>query len=320
MGGSTISATATSSKPINATRDERCGCCSDIRAPSQITLRAAKMAVGGSSRRQQSRGCRLGHRPASADRRARAPGPASRRRRATPHGSRPASRPPSRSTCASPRNAMRRCPCAIRWPTASAAAPWLSTTTPSSSGMAGLRSTVTTASPEASSTSSQDRSGPVGIRISPSMRRETSPHDQLALAILVLVGAGCHHDHAAFACPVLDRPQGLTAEPVGQVLHQHPDRGGALPARRRLLAARLWRYPSSWTAPVTRRASVSETPGSPFTTRETDLSETPGESGHVLHGGAVGRRLRRVLRVVSGWWRHGVSFGISDDNVVNKSV
>ena len=53
--GWTNSPTATSSKPIRATWWDSPACCRASTAPVQITLRPAKIAVGGSSRASSSR-------------------------------------------------------------------------------------------------------------------------------------------------------------------------------------------------------------------------------------------------------------------------
>ena len=50
IAGSSISATARSSKPTSATSWVSPRCCSAITAPSLITLRAANSAVGGRGR------------------------------------------------------------------------------------------------------------------------------------------------------------------------------------------------------------------------------------------------------------------------------
>jgi hypothetical protein len=54
--------------------------------------------------------------------------------------------------------------------------------------------------------------------------------DQLAFALAVLVDARGHHHHSALTGSVLHRSEGLAAEAVGEVLHEHPDGRRALPA------------------------------------------------------------------------------------------
>ena len=50
------------------------------------------------------------------------------------------------------------------------------------------------------------------------------------------------------------------------------------PLRRRLLAVRLWRYPSRSMALRTRELSSSDTPGSPLTTRDTVFKLVPASA------------------------------------------
>ena len=224
--GSTISATPTSSNPIRATSLERPSCCRAINAPSQITLRAAKMAVGGSSVESSSLAAVIGLRTG-----------------AQAHPLEPRLRPDAgraeRSAIAvAPVQSSRD-----RGGVSEQGDAPVSMTHEVADSLGSSALVVHHHSVELRESrlpvDRHDDESRGQVRLQP---REISfgrhqdqtvdasgdqAVDQLALTVPVLVDARCHHHDAAIPRPVLDGAERLAAEPVGEVLDEHPDGGGA---------------------------------------------------------------------------------------------